>query len=68
MALSRSDPDSGFSGITTNTNSFNTNYATVGGKVNPAGNLLLTANVLFKLDHNGLRNKPAPLVGISYTF
>ena len=59
---------SGFSGIYTYTGSFNTNYATVGGKVNPVGNLLLTANVLFKLDDNGLHNKPSPMVGISYVF
>lgn len=59
---------SGFSGIYTYSGSFNTNYATAGGKVNPVGALLLTANVLFKLDNNGLHNKPAPMVGISYVF
>ncbi|MGO8796355.1 MAG: hypothetical protein ACLQLC_16155 [Candidatus Sulfotelmatobacter sp.] len=59
---------SGFSGINTYTGSFNTNYATVGGKVNAVGALLVTANVLFKLDNNGLHNKPAPMVGISYVF
>ena len=64
----QTEPNSGFTGVFTGTHSFNTNYATVGGKLNPVGNLLLTANVLFKLDHNGLRNKPAPLGGISYTF
>jgi hypothetical protein len=63
------DTTSGFTGIYTTPASFNTNYVTLGGKVNPVGNLLLTANVFLKLDNNtGLHNKPAPLVGISYTF
>jgi hypothetical protein len=61
-------PDTNLPGIYSYSGSFNSNFATVGGKVNPAGNLLLTLNGFFKLDHNGLRNKPAPLVGISYTF
>lgn len=64
----QTDPTSGFTGIQTTSNGFNTNYASVGAKVNPVGNLLITANVFFKLDNNGLHNKPAPLVGISYTF
>jgi hypothetical protein len=64
----QTEPTSGFTGIYTATGSFNTNYLTVGGKLNPVGNLLVTANVFFKLDNNGLHNKPAPLVGLSYTF
>ena len=40
----------------------------IGAKVNPIGNLLITANVLFKLNDPGLRAKVVPLVGISYTF
>jgi hypothetical protein len=64
----QTEPSSGFSGIYSATDSFYSNYLTVGGKVNPVGNLLLTANVFFKLDNNGLHNKPAPMVGISYTF
>ena len=64
----QTEPNSGFSGVYTTPGSFNTNYISVGGKLNPVGNLLLTANVFFKLDHNGLHNKPAPMVGISYTF
>jgi len=46
----------------------NTNTFSVGAKYNPAGNFLLTANVLFKLDNNGLHYKPAPMIGMSYTF
>jgi len=64
----QTEPTSGFSGIYTGSGSFNTSYASVGGKINPFGNLLLTANVFFKLDNDGLHNKPAPMVGISYTF
>jgi Putative MetA-pathway of phenol degradation len=40
----------------------------VGGKVNPIGKLLITANVLFRVNDDGLHYKPAPLVGVSYTF
>ncbi len=47
---------------------FNTSSFALGGKINPGGRLLITANVLFKLDNNGLHYKPAPLVGVSYTF
>jgi hypothetical protein len=47
---------------------FNTNSFSVGAKYNPTRNLIITANVLFKLDNNGLHYKPAPMGGISYTF
>ncbi len=60
--------DTGFSGIYTSPGSFNTNYVSVGGKINPVGNLLVTVNCFFKLDNNGLHNKPAPMIGLSYTF
>jgi hypothetical protein len=30
--------------------------------------LVLTANILAKLDNNGLRSPAVPLVGASYTF
>lgn len=40
----------------------------VGGKVNPVGSLLVTLNVLFRLNDAGLHAKPVPLVGLSYTF
>jgi len=38
------------------------------GKVNPLGKLLVTANVLFRVNNAGLHSKPAPLIGVSYTF
>jgi hypothetical protein len=64
----QTEPSSGFTGIYSSVGSFYANYFSVGGKVNPAGNLLITANVFFKLDNDGLHNRPAPMVGISYTF
>jgi hypothetical protein len=48
--------------------SFNATKGSIGLKYNPWRNLLLTGNVLLRFDHNGLRNNPVPLVGISYTF
>jgi hypothetical protein len=40
-----------------------------GVKVNPFGNLLVTANALFSLTrHHGLQSAVAPFVGIDYTF
>jgi hypothetical protein len=47
---------------------FNTRTVAIGGKINPAGNLLISANVLIKTDQNGLHYRPAPMIGISYTF
>lgn len=40
----------------------------IGGKVNPFARLLITANVLIRLNDAGLHAKPVPLVGLSYTF
>lgn len=40
----------------------------VGFKVNPVGNLLLTVNGLFSLNKNGLRDDFTPLVGLDYSF
>jgi hypothetical protein len=39
----------------------------VGFKVNPAGTVLVTFNVLMKLDSGGLRDRVTPLVGVSFT-
>jgi Putative MetA-pathway of phenol degradation len=66
-----SDPVFNVSGIPTLTTSrgdVNQESIAVGGKVNPFGRLLLTANVLFRVNDAGLHSKPVPLVGISYTF
>lgn len=37
-------------------------------KLNPWGRLLIDANVLFKLDDHGLRDKMTPLIGLEYGF
>jgi hypothetical protein len=54
--------------LRSNTATINQASIAVGGKVNPIGKLLLTANVLFRVNDAGLHSKPAPLVGVSYTF
>ncbi len=47
---------------------YNITNASVGAKIKPFGNLLVTGNVLLKLNDGGLRAKVVPLVGVSYTF
>jgi hypothetical protein len=44
------------------------NNGSAGIKYNIYGNLLLTANILFRLDNKGLRQDVTPLVGLSYAF
>jgi Putative MetA-pathway of phenol degradation len=39
-----------------------------GLKYNLAGNLLLTTNILFRLDNKGLRQNITPLIALSYAF
>jgi hypothetical protein len=39
-----------------------------GAKVELFHRLLLTGNVLFQLNNNGLRAKVVPIAGLSYTF
>jgi len=46
----------------------NTLIGSVGFKVNPVGNLLLTVNGLFALNDHGLQARFAPLVGLDYSF
>jgi Putative MetA-pathway of phenol degradation len=48
--------------------SFNISHLSVGVKIKPISTLLVTANVLIRLNDAGLHSKPVPLVGISYTF
>jgi hypothetical protein len=50
------------------TESFNITSASAGAKLNIAGSLLLTGNLLFRLDDGGLKDKVVPLIGLSYTF
>jgi hypothetical protein len=54
--------------IARQTSNFNTTSFAVGGKFNPSKNLLIAADVLFNLDNNGLHHRPAPMIGLSYTF
>jgi hypothetical protein len=44
------------------------NNGAIGLKYNLFGQLLLTGNVLFRLDDNGLRQNVTPLVALSYAF
>jgi hypothetical protein len=50
------------------TQSYNIVNGAAGLKVNLFGRLLLDANVLFKLNDAGLRDKVTPLIGIEYAF
>ena len=40
----------------------------VGFKINPVGNLLITINGLFSLNNRGLQARFSPLVGLDYSF
>jgi hypothetical protein len=61
-----------YDNLSANSNaSYNITNASMGIKVRPFGKvsrLVLTANVLVRLDDSGLHSKAAPLVGIGYTF
>ena len=46
----------------------NTLLGSVGIKINPVGNLLLTVNGLFSISKQGLQDKFTPLVGLDYSF
>ncbi len=50
------------------TGTFNVTYVSLGGKFRPFSNLLITGNVLVKLNDGGLGANTIPLVGVSYTF
>jgi hypothetical protein len=55
--------------LTTSTGkSFNITNASAGFKVAIFKRLVLTLNVLVRLDNGGLHSKPAPMGGLSYTF
>jgi hypothetical protein len=54
--------------LQTVTGSYNRTDGSGGLKLNPFGNLLLTGNLIVKLDRGGLRERSAPLLGVSYTF
>ena len=47
---------------------YNITSASLGFKYRPFGRLVITGNVLLKMDDPGLRSKAIPLVGVSYSF
>lgn len=55
-------------GLTSQDSSYSINNLSVGAKWNPVRNLVLSGNVLFQINDNGLRSRPTPLGGISYKF
>jgi hypothetical protein len=57
-----------FPGLVTSTGTSNLASVAVGGKFNPFGKLLVTANILIRVNDAGLHSKPVPLGGLSYTF
>jgi len=54
--------------IALRTGSFDAISGSAGFKTQLAGNLLLTANILFQLNNTGLRARAVPLIGLSYAF
>jgi len=57
-----------FPTITFTTESFNTLSGTICMKAMIADKLLLTGNVLFRLDDHGLRDSVTPMLGLEYSF
>jgi hypothetical protein len=65
-------PFTGFDGSVHPTTRFergsvNTADGAIGFKVNPIGTLLVTFNILVKLNSGGLRDRVTPLIGVSFT-
>ena len=54
--------------LVTSSGNVNTLLGSVGLKINPFGNFLLTLNGLFPLNSRGLQDGFTPLVGIDYSF
>jgi outer membrane putative beta-barrel porin/alpha-amylase len=61
-------PPNSYNVLTQTTRTYNISNASVGVKMKPFSNLLITGNVLIKLNDGGLRSDFVPLVGLSYTF
>jgi hypothetical protein len=62
------DGQSVFPSIGFATDSFNTMGGSIGMKANILERLLLDMNLLFALDHAGVRDKVTPLIGLEYAF
>jgi hypothetical protein len=54
--------------LTTSVSTVNQANISAGAKVRPFSRLLVTGNVLFRLNDAGLHFKPSPLIGVSYVF
>lgn len=54
--------------VNTFTSTVNQANISLGAKVRPVARLLITGNVLFRLNDAGLHFKPSPLIGVSYVF
>ncbi|MFZ0663066.1 MAG: hypothetical protein WAM66_10275 [Acidobacteriaceae bacterium] len=54
--------------VTTANSSYTINDVSGGLKWNPYRDLVFSGNALYQLDHNGLRSRIVPLVGVSYKF
>jgi hypothetical protein len=50
------------------TGTYNITSGSIGAKVRPLSTLLVTGNVLLKMNNGGLRARAVPLFGLSYTF
>jgi hypothetical protein len=50
------------------TGNLNLLYGTAGVKVNPKGNILISASVLFPLTDSGLKNRLTTIIGMDYAF
>ncbi len=61
-------PAGDYGQLATAQGTYTMNSGAAGFKYNLFGKLLLTANLLFRLDDNGLRQTVTPLVGLSYAF
>jgi len=67
-SLCQTPPVSTAPDITSIRENINESSVSLGGKFNPVGRLLVTMNVLFRVNDAGLHYKPAPMLGLSYGF
>jgi hypothetical protein len=68
LSCSNPPPGKKDDNLSQNTGSYNISNASIGLKIKPLANLLVTGNVLLKLNDGGLRANTVPLLGVSYTF
>jgi hypothetical protein len=68
LSCANPPPGSKDSNLSQSTASYNISSASLGMKIKPFASLLITGNVLLKLNNGGLRANVVPLVGLSYTF